>query len=361
MKITAALLVYFVGFQIQITGAQTLTFDKKLHDFGTFNEVDGPQTYRFEFTNTSKEEVEIEDVKAYCGCTTPSWTKGKIKPGQRGFVDAQYDPRRRPGKFSKTLAIVTDSDEDDIVIAIKGLVEPKPIPLIEQYSVNFDGLRVKDENLYLGRLSPKKGEIQKEFKIYNASGGSVEFLDPKPIQEYFDLYINPIQVEDKGFATLTVQYDAAKKNDYGSHTDFFTIETKSGKRMNLELSALLEDEPVALTDQEYALRPRLEFDDATRDFGAVEQGKAVKVEFTFKNSGKETLEIYKTQATCGCTAGKPSKTILAPGEKSTIHVTFNSEGKDQGRQSQAVTIYSNDPVKPTQKIMISGEVTEPKQ
>ena len=36
-----------------------MTFEEKIHDFGTINEVDGPVSYSFEFTNTGDEPLVI--------------------------------------------------------------------------------------------------------------------------------------------------------------------------------------------------------------------------------------------------------------------------------------------------------------
>src|SRR5580698_10167170 len=50
----------------------------------TFGEVpEGPQvTHEFKFTNTGKEPLVLSNVKASCGCTTPSWPKEPILPGK---------------------------------------------------------------------------------------------------------------------------------------------------------------------------------------------------------------------------------------------------------------------------------------
>ena len=43
-------------------------------------------------------------LKASCGCTTPNWTKGVIKPGEKGTVTATYNAAS-PGPFIKQLQL----------------------------------------------------------------------------------------------------------------------------------------------------------------------------------------------------------------------------------------------------------------
>ena len=51
-----------------------LKFESDKHDFGMIDE--GLQAvHEFTFTNTGNAPVILSDVRASCGCTTPSWTK----------------------------------------------------------------------------------------------------------------------------------------------------------------------------------------------------------------------------------------------------------------------------------------------
>ncbi|NJN43151.1 MAG: DUF1573 domain-containing protein, partial [Flammeovirgaceae bacterium] len=57
-----------------------------------------------------------------CGCTTPGWTRGAIASGKTGFVKARFDPKGRPGFFSKTLSVTTNASTKPIVLTIRGNV-----------------------------------------------------------------------------------------------------------------------------------------------------------------------------------------------------------------------------------------------
>ena len=103
-----------------------LTFETTDHDFGTVKEEGGPISHEFVFTNTGKAPVIINNVKASCGCTTPSWTKEPVAPGEKGTIVAQYNPQNRPGAFRKSITVTSNADPSTSVLYIKGNVTPKP-------------------------------------------------------------------------------------------------------------------------------------------------------------------------------------------------------------------------------------------
>jgi uncharacterized protein (DUF58 family) len=101
-----------------------IKFKNESHDFGKIEE--GVQaTYTFEFTNTGTAPVVISNASASCGCTTPDWTKDPVMPGKTGKVTASFNSQGRPGNFSKTVTVVSNSETPQIVLSIKGEVNQK--------------------------------------------------------------------------------------------------------------------------------------------------------------------------------------------------------------------------------------------
>ena len=76
------------------------------------------------------------------------------------------------------------------------------------------------------------------------------------------------------------------------------------------------------------------------DFGTVKEGEKVEHEFAFTNTGSSPLILSNVQASCGCTTPEYSKNPIAPGERGTVKVVFNSAGQ-LGKQHKVVTITSN--------------------
>ncbi|HOH24523.1 MAG TPA: DUF1573 domain-containing protein, partial [Bacteroidales bacterium] len=70
---------------------------------------------------------------ASCGCTTPSWTKDPVAPGQSGEIKVTYDTHRI-GAFSKSVTVTSNAVETpSVVLRISGEVKQNTEP---QTSVN---------------------------------------------------------------------------------------------------------------------------------------------------------------------------------------------------------------------------------
>jgi hypothetical protein len=102
----------------------TIKFDKTKHDFGNIVEGDSA-VYDFTFTNTGDKPLKITKVKPACGCTTPSYTKDLVAPGEKGFVRVKFDSNGRPGKANKDVTVFANTDPPAIKLSFTAEVEPK--------------------------------------------------------------------------------------------------------------------------------------------------------------------------------------------------------------------------------------------
>jgi hypothetical protein len=103
--------------------------------------------------------------------------------------------------------------------------------------------------------------------------------------------------------------------------------------------------------------PEIKFEVEEYNFGTIKQGDKVKYDFKFANVGKEPLIISDARGSCGCTVPEWPKEPIAKGAKGSIHIEFDSAGK-QGLQDKTVTISSN--AKGGQKILhLKGNVEAP--
>ncbi len=104
--------------------------------------------------------------------------------------------------------------------------------------------------------------------------------------------------------------------------------------------------------------PKFEFTHTHLDLGRIVQGSKVDSLYTFENSGGSPLVITDVRGSCGCTVGKDwPKHPVAPGEKATISVSFDSEGRS-GRQDKTVTVVANTSP-PSTVLTLSAEVVGP--
>ncbi|KUO59040.1 hypothetical protein APF79_10450 [bacterium BRH_c32] len=95
------------------------------------------------------------------------------------------------------------------------------------------------------------------------------------------------------------------------------------------------------------------------DFGNIKEGKIVEVTIAFKNSGKKDLIIKDVKTSCGCTAVLLSSKKLKPGEQGDMRIELDTSNRT-GKLTRTVTLYSNDPVDPSQAITIFANITENK-
>ncbi len=107
--------------------------------------------------------------------------------------------------------------------------------------------------------------------------------------------------------------------------------------------------------QEPAAAPQLKLSQATWDFGTRWYGDPCETDIELSNVGKAPLKLLKVDSTCGCTVPKPDKLELAPGEKTRLHIKYNTR-KNQVNVTQAVTIECNDPRQPVVRIQVKGRV-----
>lgn len=104
--------------------------------------------------------------------------------------------------------------------------------------------------------------------------------------------------------------------------------------------------------------PELSVEQGTYNFGSVTQGKKVQHTFTIKNSGDAPLQIKQLSAACGCTAARPSTSLILPGRNAEIQVTFDSSDFS-GKVEKTVVMASNSARYPNYTFTLQGTVVDP--
>ncbi len=138
------ILLFAVAFIMALTvSAQTETqvqkqiveIAEKTYDFGTIKEEDGRVSHVFTFKNVTEGPLTIKNVRASCGCTTPSWSREPIAPGAEAQITVTYNASGRPGAFHKSVTVTLSNGTEDFtqVLFIKGKVTPKQVaPVAEE-------------------------------------------------------------------------------------------------------------------------------------------------------------------------------------------------------------------------------------
>lgn len=332
-----------------------LTFEESVFDFGLIEEAKGPVTHNFQFQNTSERPIKILGVNPSCGCTTPDWTKEVITPGGKGFVAAKYDPKARPGHFNKTLTITTDGGGDAHVLTIKGNV------VLENYYSPFreakGNWKLISTGFNMGKVFLKDEYVWKEFEVVNGGDAPIVITGEPiaPAHTKAELSFSTLKPGEKG--TIRIGYNAGKKNAYGFQSDNveFLTDDKDTPRKSFSVYATIEEYFPELSKEALSKAPRLISQQQLVDFGRFKSNAIVEKQISFSNSGKKELSIRSIQSNCQCIVATMNKMIIAPGKSETLTIRFNGEQR-KATQQKFITVYSNDPANPVQRISIAAYI-----
>jgi hypothetical protein len=189
--------------------------------------------------------------------------------------------------------------------------------------------------------------------------GKAMTLSVENAPDYITYKLIPETLNPNAEGKLIVTYDAKKKNEYGrvvDHLNLITNDTAKPKKRIIISPDIMPDFST-LTEQQRADSPVISFDSTELNFGKIKEGEVATVKFSFKNTGKRTLNIYSTKASCGCTKAEAGVKAVEPGQTGVITVTFDSKRK-KGEQTYHVTVISNDIKTPSKMIAIKGTVEQ---
>lgn len=167
-----------------------LTFDKKIHNFGTIDENGGMVSCKFRVTNIGKKPMTIVSARGGCSCVKGVVPKRPIQPGKSDYITVTFDPEYRPGHFSKELTVMT-VDKKYNRIWVKGDVKPGKHPMSDYFRynyghnlylsnevLNFGHVRIWEvKSIKLGYGNDSKRAMKVSFKAENVPAG-IEFIAP---------------------------------------------------------------------------------------------------------------------------------------------------------------------------------------
>ena len=132
-------------------GAPVLGLARLEHDFGEIWDLEEQQTV-FNFENKGEGPLIIEEVKASCGCTTPTLDKKTYLPGEAGTLQIAFAPKGN-GRQTKTLTVRCNDPKNPVtVLRISSTIKPfvKPDPLYLRYQEVAKGESMTVSSSFLG-------------------------------------------------------------------------------------------------------------------------------------------------------------------------------------------------------------------
>ncbi|MCU0420368.1 MAG: DUF1573 domain-containing protein [Cyclobacteriaceae bacterium] len=336
---------------------EPLQFQEKTHDFGEVEEEEGIITYDFVFTNMSPRPVKIVSVNASCGCTTPDWTKDPVAVGKTGFVRVNFDPAGRPGYFNKSLTLVTDSHQTPVTLQIKGnVVRGKAVSEKEFPAINGQ-LRLRHSSFNLGKVYVNKANAVAEFEVVNKGPNALHISEVNHPGYLKTEIPRVISAGEKGLIKIWMDANARKQWGFVSESIHLATDDPLLPEKYFSVYATIEEFFPVLTPEQAAKAPALKLSLLSFDLGRIKQGNTVLRQVVLKNTGKAELAIREVQPNCPCVSAAVASTTLKPGQETMLTIGFDTQGRSASQQ-KAVTIYSNDPKMPVQRVTLTAFVED---
>jgi hypothetical protein len=355
-------MIRFVAFFLLVVGqvygqtAKPIQFREETFDFGVVREDGGPVTHEFVFTNHGDQPVIITDARASCGCTTPSWSKDPVLPGETGHVQARYSPKGRPGHFSKSINITTNV-AGTITLQIRGQVVSGMTGSEVDFKVVRGSWKLKNQVFNLGKVLHVDEPTVRDFPFINAGTKAVTFTEKVVGPSYIKVDVVPKTVAPGEMGHIKITYYGKQNAIYGFHSDNVELYTDDEKQnvKSFSVNATLEDYFPELSKEELAKAPQLRMSVNKVDFGKFLQSAPISSDLVITNTGKSELSLKSLQPNCTCVSAQASKNKIKPGESATVKLVFDPTGR-KGTQQKALAIYSNDPVNPVQRITLAAYI-----
>lgn len=330
-----------------------ITFEKTEHDFGKIHEENGRVSVVFNFKNEGMTPLVLSNVRASCGCTTPTWTKEPVEPGQSGSITVTYNPNGRPGRFQKTVTITSNATEATKRVYIKGEVIPKPAKPVNQYTVAVGDLSMKTKTLDLGTIQKgqtKSGEL--EYANMTQADHAVNLNSQDAFLIYQTTLANP-KPNETGKFVFSIDSRATKLYGPVEANAYVVIDGKKdqSETFQLVIKADIVEDFSALTVEEKQQAPIIEIESEV-NAGKIASGKVQKFAFPIKNIGVNPLEIRRIYSTEKALVIKQPKAIKS-GKKGAVSIDINAKGMEPGAYSREVVVITNDYANPIKKVKVN--------
>jgi hypothetical protein len=337
-------------------GQPAITFKSPEFDMGTMNEDGGVKSGTFEFSNTGDDTLRIFSIKPGSGCSVAEYTKKPVLPKENGTIVLSYDPRNRPGPFSKGVEVATnDPAQPRIILVLKGEVTPKPKTVADEFPHAFGNLRFNYAQIMLQEMSHTQIRTD-SLKVYNDWGQTMT-LSFSNLPDYVTIKAIPGKLKPGERGKIVLTYNANKREDFGFVFDRFDMETNDTlepvKKVSLSVNIIEDFSKLTPVQRENAAV--ISFKTKSHKFSPVKSGERIEYDFEFSNTGKQDLIIRKIKGSSGFITYNLPQQTLKPGESGKIQAVYNTSGRT-GMQKQALTVISNDPANSIIKLEMEGEI-----
>lgn len=342
-----------------------IKFENTTYDFGKIKEEGGKVTGKFVFTNVGDKPLELTNVRPGCGCTAANYTKGAIAPGEKGYIEATYNPYNRPGAFTKNIRVTTNEPQflenekaTPHMIFIKGEVIKRPPTEFEiaGYDKGNGMVRIKEPNISHNIMNTES--VNDTFYIRNFWDKPVSIQFEKPFDFMSEVYRSfgaELLPGQEGFFVL--KYDASKRNKYGQVKDMISFTTNDSteqvKRVYYAMN--IKEDFSKLTPKQLKNAPVSAINKEEINLGDMQKNTSKTETITLTNNGKSPLIIRDLQTSNSLFKATSNLMEIPVGASATITVSFKAPGR-ASTQTGTVDIITNDPNNSERSVKITAKV-----
>lgn len=338
-----------------VWSAPAAHFTSPVHNFGAFSEDDGPQTARFALVNDGSEPIAILSGRATCGCTTPTYPRESIAPGDTAFVEVTFDPGGRPGRFSKYVYIETTAEPAKSRLEVKGVVIGSGATVARRYPMDLGPLKLAQRALLLGEV--EKGRLKTMyFDGYNRSADSLRVaVVHKP--EWLDVTVAPSPAPPGEQVSLLACVNSARCPLYGLVEDSLTIAPTPGEQYSIPLTVIVKEDFSRLSAKQLETAPVAALSERTIDLGTIERdAQPLHASFKISNAGKDALLIRRVYSADRGVSVAVDHITVKKGKHATATVTVDPSATPTDLLNARITVITNDPKRPTQTVRLTAMV-----
>lgn len=273
--------------------AQVVKVEPLSHDFGEMKQQQ-TLTTTVTVTNDGGGLLQIEDVKADCGCTVPTLTKHSLAPGESTDVVIEFSSKRFRGKVTKGVKILTNDPLNPTVnVMITANVHT---PLV-----------VDPQSQRLGVSPHLRGEAQSRRATLTATGTEpLEISADKTLKGLFEVKVINNLDGNPQMAGLEVTAPATMKP--GQYQDNVRVKTNIPDMHTLDfvIKTTIYDELLATPDR-LTFRFKKEFSQSVRvsPFAKGTTFKVLSAECDLPEIGVEVIETVPGAETLIKVTGAP--------------------------------------------------------
>ncbi len=332
----------------------------KVHDFGAFDENLGTVYCEFKLVNTGTEPMAITGVRANCGCTRPEYSKEPVAPGDTAVIRVGFDPKGRPGRFSKRINVDCSADPTRSVLTITGTVIGSSNTLRSRYPVEVGPVRMRTSTIAYGKVL--KGETMGQYiDAYNASSDTLRpRVEGAP--KHIKVIVQPAVVPPGEQFILSTILHSNMTPQWGIATDslMFYPDARATEGRKVETVAVIEEDFSKLTPEQQAKAPLLDTDLTAIDLRKLSRSdKPVREKFTITNRGKSPLVIRAISCPDPAVEVFLKDRTIKPGKSAKVDVTVTPSRMTRSELLNArINIIANDPLHPSTMVRVVAEIVK---